>query len=704
LSIGPLAGGKPVLNLNSITMKKLLLFFGSVIVAASLSAQCTPSISQSPSVIPCNGSGTLTANVPSMDINQPSNTVCMANFSQTDVAQSFIAVSSTMCGAGIFLTSGSGSATITLTLYNLLPNAGGVVMATGSVAVTGPGVWADVTWPSTAVTPGNTYYIVFTSTNGNICIGGSTSNPYSGGMVYANAGFGAFPSYDYTFHTFSCGGPVTYLWSTGATTQTIPVTTGGVYSVTITVGPCTGTASYNLVMAGPTSTITSTNVLCNGGNNGSASVNASGGTGPYTYSWSPSGGTNPTASGLTANGYTCTITDNNGCTTTSSVNITAPTPLVPNITSTPINCNGGSSSITITASGGTPAYSGTGTVVASAGTYTYNIVDAHGCSAPASVTITQPSPISPGVVTTNVSCNGNTDGAVNLTVSGGVGPYTFNWNSGTYTTEDLSGLSPGTYVGAITDASNCVNNVTVVITQPAVLTASVISTTNPSGCGTMDGSIDITVSGGTTSYTYVWSTSAPTQDLNTVGPGTYSCAITDAHGCTATVNSTLTGPTPPTVTFSLPIDTLCSNWGAYTLSGGSPSGGTFTGTAVASGMFDPAAAGAGTHVITYSYTDALGCSGTSSDSVYVDLCLGTTQSENTSLISVFPNPNDGSFTVTSPSSGDMMIYDAQGKLVHEQWLDGGKQNVISLNESGVYMMMIITVDGSSSTQRVIVTR
>jgi len=687
-------------------MKKLLLFFGCVLTAATISAQCTPSISQSPAVIPCNGSGTLTANVPSMDIDQPSNTVCMANFSQTDVAQSFIAVSSTMCGAGIYLTSGSGSATVTLTLYNLLPNAGGVIMASGSVAVPGPGVWADVTWPPTAVTPGNTYYIVFTSTNGGICIGGSTSNPYSGGMVYANAGFGAFPSYDYTFHTFGCGGPVTYAWSTGGTTQTIPISSGGVYSVTVTVGACVASSSYTVALAGPSSTITSSNVSCNGGSNGSASVIASGGVGPYTYSWSPSGGTNPGASGLSANTYTCTITDNNGCTTTSTANVTQPSPLVPNITSTPINCNGGTSSITVTASGGTPAYSGTGTVVATAGTYTYMIIDANGCSAPASVTITQPAPISPAVVQSNVSCNGNSDGSINLTVTGGNSPYTFDWNSGAYTTEDLSGLAPGTYTGVVTDAGSCTNTVTVVITQPAVLTATVTTATDPTCFGSTDGSIDITISGGTSAYSFLWSNAAITEDLSGLGSGVYNCSVTDANGCTATVGSTLNDPAPVVVTFTLPIDTLCSTDGLLTLSGESPSGGTFSGTAVSSGMFDPAAAGMGVHVISYTYTDGVGCSGSSSDSIYVDICLGADPVSTASGVSVYPNPNDGSFNVqlNGSATGTLMIFDVQGKTVLEQIIQEGKLNTVVLSESGVYMMVVTTADGNRSTQRIVVTR
>lgn len=140
-------------------------------------------------------------------INQPSNTTCMATFSQGDLAQSFVATTNTTCGAGIQLTAnGAGSGNVTIALYDNLPNAGGNMLASGTVAAT-DGTWADVNWASTAITTGNTYYLVFTSTNTSMCVGGDTGNPYSGGMVFANTGYGAFSTYDYTFRVFdACSG------------------------------------------------------------------------------------------------------------------------------------------------------------------------------------------------------------------------------------------------------------------------------------------------------------------------------------------------------------------------------------------------------------------------------------------------------------------------------------------------------------------
>src|SRR5665213_923050 len=222
-------------NKSFVTAK--LFVIGVFVLACQPINACTPpvvTLTQNPTVIPCGGSCVLTASTPTYDQDQPSNTTCMADFPQTDLAQSFKPAANTICGAGIFLTANSaGSGTVTIQLYDNLPNAGGNLLASGSVVAT-DNSWADVTWTSVAVTPGNTYYLVFTGTNSAQCIAGSTSNPYPNGCVYANAGYGSFPTYDYTFHTTTCGA-ATFLCSTSATPPNITVTTSGTYSCTVTV-------------------------------------------------------------------------------------------------------------------------------------------------------------------------------------------------------------------------------------------------------------------------------------------------------------------------------------------------------------------------------------------------------------------------------------------------------------------------------------
>ena len=144
----------------------------------------------------------MTATAQVIDQNQPSGPVYMAGFAQTDLAQSFQQTNTNISGAGILLQAGiGGTDNVTISLWSGLPNAGGVMMATASAQGT-QGQWVDVYWPATAVTPGVTYFLVFT---GNVTLGiaGDTNNPYPFGHVYANPGYGAFPAFDYAFRTWT---------------------------------------------------------------------------------------------------------------------------------------------------------------------------------------------------------------------------------------------------------------------------------------------------------------------------------------------------------------------------------------------------------------------------------------------------------------------------------------------------------------------
>lgn len=144
-----------------------------------------------------------------IDQNQPVIQVYMAQFMQTDLAQSFIPSANKICGAGLVVWNyGNNTGDITIMLYNNLPNAGGNLLASGTSGFSfGEDMWStwvDVSWPSVNITPGNTYYLVFTCTNPYVMLSGSIDNPYPYGMVYANPGYYPFPNFDYTFRTYSC--------------------------------------------------------------------------------------------------------------------------------------------------------------------------------------------------------------------------------------------------------------------------------------------------------------------------------------------------------------------------------------------------------------------------------------------------------------------------------------------------------------------
>lgn len=137
----------------------------------------------------------------------------------------------------------------------------------------------------------------------------------------------------------------------------------------------------------------------------------------------------------------------------------------------------------------------------------------------------------------DISCFGEDDGAINLSVSGGTAPYRFNWSNGA-TTEDINNLSAGEYSGTVTDANDCSFIANGVINEPTELAVAVLST--DADCENQNGSIDLTVSGGTSSYNFNWSNGATTEDLSNLSADDYKVTITDsASGCVLLLNVTI---------------------------------------------------------------------------------------------------------------------------------------------------------------------
>jgi hypothetical protein len=137
-----------------------------------------------------------------------------------------------------------------------------------------------------------------------------------------------------------------------------------------------------------------------------------------------------------------------------------------------------------------------------------------------------------------MGCTGGNNGAIDITVNGGSPAYSYHWSNGA-TTQDLSGLAAGTYTVTVTDTHNCMKVQSFVVEQFSDVTASAVGT-NPTCASTATGSVDLTVSGGLTPYTYHWSNNATSEDLSNVVAGTYAVTVTDANGCTA-VASVYTG-------------------------------------------------------------------------------------------------------------------------------------------------------------------
>jgi len=408
--------------------------------------------------------------------------------------------------------------------------------------------------------------------------------------------------------TGGCNATFTYLWSNGQTTQTATGLASGNYSVTVTDDlHCTATTT---VTVGQISQLiasqTHTNVSCHGGSNGSATISASGGTTPYS-------GTG-TFTGLTAGNYTYNVTDANGCTASTTVTISEPTSLSAFVSqNTPILCHGGSATITVSGSGGTSSYSGTGTFSVTAGSYGYTITDAHGCTASASITITEPAALSASSsVVSNVSCNGGSNGSVSVAASGGTAPYS---GTGTFS------VSAGTYSYTVTDANGCTANTSVTVTQPPALSASVSQNT-PILCHGGSTTVTVSASGGTPAYSGTGTFS--------VTAGSYNYTVTDAHGCTAVASITVTQPAA--INVSAGSNTPVCTGNAINLTS-SASGGTgslsyswtgpngFSSTAANPTISSSSLANGGTYTLTVS--DGNSCSTTVTTAVVVQNCVST---------------------------------------------------------------------------------
>ncbi len=308
---------------------------------------------------------------------------------------------------------------------------------------------------------------------------------------------------------------------------------------------------------------TTSNATCFGQCTGSISVTASGGTAPYQYQWSNLANSS-NINGLCAGNYTCTVTDANGCTQSVNVTVTAPAPL--NLTPSVSNilchgqCNG---SISVTTSGGTAPYQYQWSNLANssninglcAGNYACTVTDANGCRQSVNVTVTQPAPLNLTSNVSNVICNGQCNGSISVTTSGGTAPYQYEW-SNLANSSNINGLCAGNYTCTVTDANGCSKMSNVTITAPAAVTVSVGPDITLNGVNT-----SITLTAISNASTYLWNTKpAQTTSSIIVSPTvttTYIVTVTNGNGCTARDAVLITVPvlisTSYAVAFANPI-------------------------------------------------------------------------------------------------------------------------------------------------------
>jgi hypothetical protein len=322
----------------------------------------------------------------------------------------------------------------------------------------------------------------------------------------------------------------------------------GIHTVMYTVTDANGCTDMDTedieVLSSPAATINAAGPFCE--NSSPVTLTANPGSG-VNY-WSGPGITNPatgqfspSSAGSGSHLVTVTKTYANGCSSVGTITITVnalPNATINNVNATNTLCADGAA-VTLTAAtpGGTfsgPGVSGNQFNPQTAGpgshTIMYNVTDGNGCSNNDDMVITvAPEIVITGVVT-DVSCNAGDDGEIDITVTGGTPPFSYNWSLGG-TTQDKSKVPVGTHTVTVTDAMGCSETASFTVGQPSVITIIPVVTTPSTTPQFTNGSIDITPVGGTPPYQYIWSNGATTEDIDNLQADMYHLTIVDAHGC-----------------------------------------------------------------------------------------------------------------------------------------------------------------------------
>ena len=410
-----------------------------------------------------------------------------------------------------------------------------------------------------------TYNIVVKDANGCTISGGTvqiTEPDLLIAQIAAFSGISCNGNGDGNIDITTTGGtaPYTFLWSNGASSEDLENLEEGIYSLLVTdANACISEVSTEITEPEQlVANSTFSNITCFGNNNGSVDLQVSGGTSPYTFSWS-NGASSEDLNNLAAGTYSVNITDSHSCTASTTVEITEPNELLVDINSSDVKCYGNNDgSITYSISGGSPAYTTTwkdsqNNVIGNLSglapeTYTIDVLDANSCHFTQSVEITEPDELTINIEQENILCFGEGLGSISYEISGGTETYTALWtSSGGSPVSNLTSLSPDTYTVMVTDANSCTAIQTVEITEADELFIS--ETTSEISCnGGNNGAIDLTVSGGTLPYQFVWTKTdsegefSNEEDLTNLFTGTYNVLISDKNGCTHNRSYTVDEP------------------------------------------------------------------------------------------------------------------------------------------------------------------
>ena len=310
-----------------------------------------------------------------------------------------------------------------------------------------------------------------------------------------------------------------------------------------------------------TSTVMGTDVLCFGGNDGTATAEGAGGSGGFTYEWS-NGGSGATQSGLIAGMYTVTVSDSDNCTTINMYEVSEPSTAVEagiSVINQP-NCGNQDGELSAFGTGGTPDYSylwsdGSTSAVLSnigSGIYTVTVTDMNNCTSVSMTTLEDNDGITLAANDVeNNTCFGGMDGSATISASGGSGMYSYVWSNGGMN-ETENNLAAGSYTITVTDESNCTGEIMIEITEPEDFVANeTLTNINCNGAG--NGSIQLNATGGTGDLTYTWNTGESGDFIENLIAGIFSVTITDGINCMGEIEFVISEPD------AIQIDSVVSN-------------------------------------------------------------------------------------------------------------------------------------------------
>jgi gliding motility-associated-like protein len=358
--------------------------------------------------------------------------------------------------------------------------------------------------------------------------------------------------------TLNVGSSVgSYNWSTGATSSTIQVG-AGTYAVTVANGICIVTDSILITETQPNiNIIQSDTALCSGDGTGAVIGVPVINTNLYTYSWD-NGSQADIALNLNSGLYSVTVTDINNCQIIENINIVEPTILMANpSTISDVTCNGANNgSVSATVSGGTIPYqynwsnSSNANIInnISGGWYLVTVTDVNGCTDIDSILVNEPMALDVVINTiTNIDCNGNNNGSISTTISGGIGNYSYFWSNNIATATN-SNLVAGNYTITVTDANNCTDTVSGIIQEPNPIITNLTLDAAIKCNGGNDGEASITVTGGVPNYNISWTNGGSGTQNTSLSVGWQYVVVLDANSCLVTDSIFMTEPTVITAT------------------------------------------------------------------------------------------------------------------------------------------------------------